>query len=151
MDLIFQTHQHMTRVSWSHYALLRDNVQHYLESGPGQPTYSALHAIERAVDGEVERVRALELRRELQRAWRALADIRLAESAVSLRTRAILSGFTPPPVRGTFPARLSGWPLPVAGDERDSLRQHLECFVEGLLALTDHASVTDELTVSHAA
>lgn len=151
MQLIFRTQSHAARVPWCQYALLRDNVQHYLESGPGQATFFALHAVEHAVDGEVEHVSALELRRELQRAWNALAELRLADSAISLRTRAILAGFEPPQVRGTFQAVQSGWPLPVEGDDSDQLHQHVRSLIEALLTLTDQMSASDEVTISVAA
>jgi hypothetical protein len=137
-------------VDWSQYALLRDNVQHYLESGPGQTSFTALHAVERAVDGGVAPLSALELRRELQRAWSALANMPLAESAVSLRTRAILCGLGLPPVRGTFKANLSGWSLPVEGDAGDPLRKHLAPLVESLLALTDGVSADERVMVCRA-
>jgi hypothetical protein len=147
MQLVFQSPNGSKYVDWSQYALLRDNVQHYLESGPGQTSFTALHAVERAVDGDVAPLPALELRRELQRAWTALASMPLAESAVSLRTRAILCGFALPPVRGTFKARLSGWSLPVEGDAGDPLRKHLGTFVESVLALTDGVSAHDRVLV----
>jgi hypothetical protein len=37
------------RTNWSDYALLRDNVQHYLENGAPSERFTALHGIERAV------------------------------------------------------------------------------------------------------
>jgi hypothetical protein len=147
MQLVFQSGNGSRCVAWSQYALLRDNIQHYLESGPGQPKFTALHAIERAVDGDVAPLPALELRRELQRAWSALASMPLAESAVSLRTRAILCGFGLPPVRGTLKARLSGWSLPVEGDAGDTLHKHLRTFVESVLVLTDGVRAHDRVLV----
>jgi hypothetical protein len=147
MQLVFQSRNGSRYVDWSQYALLRDNVQHYLESGPSQTSFTALHAVERAVDGGVAPLPALALRRELQRAWSALASLPLADSAVSLRTRAILCGFGLPPVRATFNARLNGWSLPVEGDAGDPLRKHLETFVESVLALTDGVSTHDRVLV----
>jgi hypothetical protein len=103
-------------LEWAHYALLRDNVQHYLESAPGAERFTALHAIERAVDGDAHYLRAVDLRREVQRAWTALGRLPLGESAVSLRTRALLNlGRLPPFVRWTFKAKVTGWTLPVQG------------------------------------
>lgn len=151
MQLIFKSPRGETLLDWAEYALLRDNVQHYLESGPGQKVFTALHAVERVVDGEPVSVSALELRRELQRAWSALADLKLAESAVSLRTRAILTGCErPPPVRGTVIAKHTGWSLPVEGDDQQPLRTHLASFVEALLAVTNSAAMGDRLRVGRA-
>lgn len=149
MQLIFTSRHGTTKLDWSEYALLRDNVQHYLESGPGQTRYRELHAVERAVDGEPNQVNALALRRELQRAWSALAGLTLGQSAVSLRTRAILTGCDrAPPVRGTVVAKLTGWPLPLVGDDTQPLRLHLSNFVQSLLAITDSVAPTDDVYVT---
>jgi hypothetical protein len=148
MQLIFKSRRGETLLDWADYALLRDNVQHYLESGPGQKVFAALHAVEQVVDGEPRSVGALELRRELQRAWSALADLKLSQSAVSLRTRAILTGCDhPPPIRGTVIARQTGWSLPIAGDDEQPLRTHIGSFVAALLVITDCAATTDDVSV----
>ncbi|HVY25757.1 MAG TPA: hypothetical protein VHB79_04370 [Polyangiaceae bacterium] len=148
MQLIFRTRSGAIRLDWCQYALFRDNVQHYLESGPGQKSFAALHAIERAVDGEPRSVSALELRREIQRAWFALANLTLAQSAVSLRTHAILTGCDPPcPFRGTVLAKHTGWSLPVVGDEDFPLRLYLAGFVAALLTITEQAATSDHVSV----
>jgi len=136
-------------LDWSEYALLRDNVQHYLESGPEQARYDALHAVERAVDGEPSQVNALGLRNELERAWSALAGLTVAQSAVSLRTRALLTGCErAPAVRGTVVARLTGWPLPLVADDTQPLQARLATFVESLLTITARATPTDDVYVA---
>lgn len=151
MMIMFRTRNGTQRLEWAHYALLRDNVQHYLESGPGHTCFTALHSVERAVDGDVRYVRALDLRREVQRAWGALANLPLAESAVSLRTRALLAGEGVTPfVKGTFSAKATGWPLPVTGDESRPLRAYIGDFVETLLLLTDLVSPLDGMCVARA-
>jgi len=151
MQLIFKSPRGETLLDWSEYALLRDNVQHYLESGPGQTAFAALHAVERVVDGVPGSVSAVGLRRELQRAWSALADLKLAESAVSLRTRAILTGCDrPPAVRGTVIARQTGWSLPVVGEDDQPLRAHIGSFVAALLTITECAATTDDVSVTRA-
>jgi hypothetical protein len=149
MQLIFKSQTATASLDWSAYALLRDNVQHYLESRPGRSGFAALHEIERVVDGQPRSVSALALRRELQQAWSALAGLKLAQSAVSLRTRAILTGCDrPPAIRATVVARLTGWPLPVTGSDEQPLRAHLADFVEALLVVTDAATSTDDLYVT---
>lgn len=150
MQLIFRSRQGTARLEWSEFALLRDNVQHYLESGPGQRGYDAIHVVERAVDGEPSEINALGLRQELQRAWSSLAGLALSQSAVSLRTRALLTGYHPPLVRGTVVAKLAGWSLPLVADEAQPLRTRLAGFVEALLTITDGAAPSDDVHVERA-
>lgn len=75
---------------WIVYALLRDNVQHYLEEG-GAPRgdFEAIHTIDSALGGSGVSVNALRLRQELDRAL-ALLSRPVALLAVSSETRAIL-------------------------------------------------------------
>ena len=150
MQLMFRTRKGTRCLEWAHYALLRDNVEHYLESGPAHSDYKALHGVERAEDGEVRYLCALELRREVQRAWMALGRLKLADSAISLKTHALLNGAAPPFVHGTFNAKANGWQLPIAGDENRPLAELLYDFVEALLYLTDGASALDDLCVARA-
>jgi hypothetical protein len=147
MQLMFRTRNGTRCLEWAHYALLRDNVEHYLESGPARSDFKALHGVERAEDGDVRYLRSLELRREIQRAWMALSRLKLADCAISLKTHALLSGSAPPFVHGTFHAKASGWELPIAGDESRPLAELLYDFVEALLYLTDGASPLDDLCV----
>ncbi len=148
MKLLLRNSQQEGHVEWSQYALLRDNVQHYLEFGEPRNSFTALHTVERAVDGERRRVRAQELRHEVQHAWEALAGVTLEESAVSLRTRAIMTGCDrAPQVRGTVVARLAGWELPVQGLARQPLRDLMRDFVEVVLSLTENAGREDDLMV----
>jgi hypothetical protein len=148
MKLLIRNGERERRVEWSQYALLRDNVQHYLEFGQPRNSFTALHAVEIAVDGERRRVRAQELRQEVQDAWNALAHVTLEQSAVSLRTRAIMTGCErAPQVRGTVVARLAGWDLPVQGLAHQPLRELLSGFVEVVLSLTENASKEDDLVV----
>lgn len=148
MQLLFRTRKGSRCLEWSHYALLRDNVEHYLESAPGRVTFKSLHSVERAVEGEVRYLHALDLRREVQLARAGLAGLRLADSAISLRTRALLLGQPPPFVHGTFNAKSSGWQLPVKGDEARPLCDVLAEFVDSLLFLTDIVSSLDDLRVT---
>jgi hypothetical protein len=148
MQLMFRTKKGTRCLEWAHYALLRDNVEHYLESSPARRTFKALHAVERVEDGGVRYLRALELRREVQSAWLALARLNVGDSAISLRTHALLSGAPPPFVHGTFKAKANGWCLPAEGHDSRPLAELLRDFVEGLLYLTDGASPLDDLRVT---
>jgi hypothetical protein len=141
MQLIFKVRDSSARVDWSEYA-------HYLEGKSGQASFAALHGVERAVDGGVASLDATELRSDLTSAWATLGGLTLAESAISLRTRAILTGCARMPlVRGTVLASVSGWRLPVAGDGRQPLRKYLSDFVESVLAITAAATPTDDVYV----
>jgi hypothetical protein len=149
IQLILQSRGRARHVEWSQYALLRDNVQHYLEFGQPQNSFTALHGLERAVDGGRGRIRARELRQEVQGAWDGLAELKLEQSAVSLRTRAIMTGCDQAPqVRGTVVARLAGWDLPVHGPASQPIRELLRGFVDVVLSLTEDATDDDELTVA---
>lgn len=150
MQLMFTTKNGTRCLEWADYALLRDNVEHYLESSPARTTFKALHGVERVEDGGVRYLRALELRQEVESAVLALAPLRVGDSAISLRTHALLSGAAPPFVHGTFKAKASGWRLPVPGDESRPLAELLRDFVEDLLYLTDGASPLDDLRVAPA-
>ena len=119
MQLAFRNTQGTVRTNWSEYALLRDNVQHYLENGAPSERFAALHAKERAVDGQVAVLDAARLRGEVLGAWYALKKFDLESTAVSLRTHLLLSGLLPPPrVRGTLLAARAGWSLPVTESEQ---------------------------------
>lgn len=148
MMLLLQTRKDTRNVQWSEYALLRDNVQHYLEFGQPENSFTALHALERAVDGGRGRTRARELRHEVQDAWIGLAGLKLEQSAISLRTRAILTGCEQAPqVRGTVIARLAGWELPVWGASSQPVRELVRGFVDVVLSLTENAAEDEDVMV----
>lgn len=123
---------------WSAYALLRDNVQHFVEGGEPTACFAALHGLEIAIDTGDCRVDAARLRGEVLRAWYALRTVRLDDAAVSLRTRAILTGCTDVPnAPGTVRAQLVGWTLPI-GKRGDALvPETAQPFVAAVLALTE--------------
>jgi hypothetical protein len=149
IQLLLQHRERARRVEWTQYALLRDNVQHYLEFGQPQNSFTALHGLERAVDDGRGRVRARELRQEVQGAWDGLAGLKLDQSAVSLRTRAIMTGCDQAPqVRGTVVASLAGWELPIRGPASQPVRELLHGFVDVVLFLTEDATDDDDLTVA---
>jgi hypothetical protein len=148
MKLIISGGSATRTCEWSGYALLRDNVQHFLEDGEPTARFSALHSIERAVDDGEGVVEAGRLRGEVLRAWYALSRIRLQDAAVSLRTRAILTGSADmPAVRGTVRAERVGWQLPVDPLEAIRVVDAARSFTAAVLELTANAVDGDTLAV----
>jgi hypothetical protein len=136
---------------WSSYALLRDNVQHFVERGEPNEHFSALHGIEGAVDDGRCAVEGARLRGEVLRAWYALWAVPLEDAAVSLRTRAILTkSVDTPSVRGTVQARQAGWELPVEARVKAPLPMLAKPFVAAVLALTESAVDGEVLLIERA-
>jgi len=99
-------------------ALLRDNVQHYLENGAPSGRFWAMHALAdtRWADS-AEILSSRELASELDMAWPCLRDVPIESLAISIRTRASLShAWLPPDIRGTILYRRVQWPLPLELD-----------------------------------
>ncbi len=138
-----------TRIcDWESFALLRDNVQHYIEGGAPSARFAAMHEIERAVDEGEHLVDASRLRGEVLRAWTALWKVRLEEAAISLRTRAIMTGSAEPsPCRGTVPAHQVGWALPVQGHTTSPVPRAAQTFIRAILALTPDAVDGEQLRI----
>lgn len=68
MRLMITTSKGSRICDWESYALLRDNVQHFLEQGSRQTRFYGLHALEKAVDEGEQRLGAALLRGEVLRA-----------------------------------------------------------------------------------
>lgn len=136
-------------VDWSGYALLRDNVQHFIEGGEPTERFAALHGIEKAVDCGSSQVDAARLRGEVLRAWYALWSVSLDRAAVSLRTRAVLTGCTEgPTARGTVRALQVGWELPVVvGGRAGRVSESAKHFVAAVMLLTENVVDGDRLDV----
>jgi hypothetical protein len=147
MNLLMKATGRSRVCDWASFALLRDNVQHFLECGGVTERFSALHQIERAVDEGVALVEAPRLRGELLRAWCALWGIHLSDAAISLRTRALMTGALPPDgVVGTLVASQAGWQLPVPeGVMR--VPQAAWRFMSQALAITEDAVDGDVIEV----
>ena len=72
-------------LDWASYALVRDNVQHFVEEGQPSARFAALHAIEAAVDtGATHTVEAARLRGELLQARFSLRKLKIRDAAVSI-------------------------------------------------------------------
>jgi len=140
MNLSIESRAGTRACAWSGYALLRDNVQHFIEGGKPSERFAALHGIETAVDSGHCRVDAARLRGEVLRAWYALCRISVDDAAVSIRTRAILTGSSKSPAaRGTVNARRTGWRLAGPDDGANTVTASARSFVASVLSLTETA------------
>jgi hypothetical protein len=148
MLLTFRDRRTSLSCAWESYALLRDNVQHYIERGSPSDRFSALHAIEDAVDGSSTVVDSGTLRGEVLSAWSVLWKVPLAQAAVSLRTRAIMTRCEQLPlVRGTVRARDVGWDLPICTAPSEHVAEAAQAFVEVVLTLTAATAEGEEIEV----
>jgi hypothetical protein len=133
---------------WSRYALFRDNVQHFIESGKVTSRFSALHSIEMAVMDGSQSVNAARLRGEVLGAIFSLGGLSLDRAAISLRTRAIMTGNTRAPlIRGTALANQVGWGLPISAPGETSVLSVTKPFAVAVLALTAAAEDGDMVEV----
>jgi hypothetical protein len=151
MRLVFRTSVDSRECDWESYALLRDNVQHYIECGRPSTEFEHLHSIARAIDTGKCLVDALRLRREVLRGASALRSVQLEVAAVSPRTRAIMLGGRQAADTGhTVEARMVSWALPVPGLPSDSVPHAAEEFVAAVLAVTRSAADRELLEVQRA-
>ncbi len=133
---------------WESFALLRDNVQHFVEGGVQSGRFSALHGIARAVDGDAYAVDAVRLRLEVLQAWSALWPVRVDGAAVSSRTRAIREG-RPVPTGGsvTGPVLDEVDLAQFVGQLSEPVPKAAEAFVATVLSLTNASVAGDKLEV----
>lgn len=130
-------------------ALLRDNVQHYLENGAPSGRFWAMHALADTRWAErAEILNPLELACELDVAWPCLRKIPIELLAISIRTRAALSSAgLPPDVRGTILYRLVQWPLPFELEGLATLDDLFGDLVADLDRLVRESRPDDELVM----
>lgn len=148
MQLTLSVGANARTCEWSSYALLRDNVQHFIEHGQITEGFAALHAIEHAVLDGRRSIEARRLRGEVLGALSALDGIALTDAAISLRTRAILTSSPRlPAVRGTVRAQLAGWPLPTTPMSESSVLRAAEPFIAAVLSVTEAAVDGDDVIV----
>ncbi|MDF3066583.1 MAG: hypothetical protein K0R38_2184 [Polyangiaceae bacterium] len=144
MKLMIKTREGIRICDWESYALLRDNVQHFLEQGRPQARFQALHGLERAVDGEAQRIDAARLRGEVLRAWSALWWRKFSEAAISPRTHAIMvRAAAAPTAEETVAAKSTSWNLPMRADAETPIPKAAGRFVNAVLALTSSAEDGD--------
>ena len=134
---------------WIVYAMLRDNVQHYLEGGEPTGEFEALHSIAEVLGGKKLSVPARRLHEELVRAKATLACRPLSDLAISLRTRSVLSFKWPPPERAeTILVSEWGGSVPMLNDTVRSMDDVFGHFVDALLQITEGASASDVVEVA---
>jgi hypothetical protein len=149
MKLVLMGPSGKLRCSWASYALLRDNVQHFIEGGAPSARFEALHSLERALEQESVPIDAARLRGEVLRAWCALWRIDCQNAAISLRTRAVLTGSASEPTqRDTIEAKAAGWELPLQADDATPIPRAAGDFVGGVLKMTE-AAVDGDLLEAH--
>jgi hypothetical protein len=119
--------------------LFRDNVQHYLQAGRRSPRYPLVHAIADApLDGEILQIKASRLWEEVSHAFERMRSIVIADLAVGIRTRAILTDTRAlPMVRGTVLLRLTGWEPPFIPRRVRTIGELFDDFVNKLCIVTD--------------
>ena len=148
MKLVFSGRAGSSMCSWNDFALFRDNVQHFIERGGLSGRFPSLHAIKAAVDQGECTVHALRLRGEVLQGYYALAQVPVGAAAVSLRSRAILTGNPNAPARrGTALAGETGWELPVMSPSRVRVPEAAHNFVWSVLVLTNNAAQGEHLQV----
>lgn len=129
---------------WDEFALLRDNVQHYVEAGTQGGRFRALHGIASAVDGKPYVVDAVRLRIEVLQAWEALSGTNLEHAAVSTRTLSIRDGSPIPSYEGTTSLIATpSW----SRDRSVPVPKAAQAFVAAVLSLTRTAVAGDVLQV----
>jgi hypothetical protein len=137
---------------WGSYALVRDNVQHFIENGQPNGRFPEIHGIEGAVDAGTYVADAARLRGEVLRAMTVLNTVPLNAAAQTSRTRAIMVGSHHRP--GASPsvnAHAMGWDLPVSSASADaSVHVAAADFIEAVLSVTSAAVDGDLLQVRRA-
>ncbi len=148
MKLVFTGRTGASLCDWESFALLRDNVQHFVEGGVRSGRFSALHGIATAVDGESCAVDAVRLRVEVLQASRALWLIPVQSAAVSTRTRAVRQGRAVPRSSSVTSSPAADSDLqPFAEDWSEPVPKAARAFVAAVLSLTQAAVAGDVLEV----
>jgi hypothetical protein len=139
MDVVFSAPLGDFGVRYESALLFRDNVQHYLQAGRPTPGYPLIHAIADApLDGEILQIKSSRLWGEVSHAFEQVRSISVADLAVSIRTRAILTNTRAlPVVRGTILLRLTGWKLPLIVPGALTIGELFDDFVNKLAIVTD--------------
>lgn len=136
MNLIVKGAEGRRVFDWGSYALLRDNVQHFIEAGQPNGRFPELHGIESAVDAGSYFADASRLRGEILRAQSALRRVPLNAAAQTVRTRAIMTGTPASDLRASVDARSMGWELPVTASASDSIPTAAAAFIDAVLSVT---------------
>ena len=137
---------------WIIYALMRDNIQHYLEQGSASGEFEAIHLVDNVLGGQAVHLDAQRLRAELWRAQAGLAARPISDLAVSAKTLAVVEGTWPVQRQPSTTlakdslATLVPWLSP---DTR-TLDQVFGNLIRSLLSITSDAGPRDVVEVSEA-
>jgi hypothetical protein len=145
MRLVVVETGHAAECDWVLCTSLRDNVQHHLEGGHPGGTFLSIHALaDRCWAGSEVQISAVDLADELRQVRPLLAALGVDRLAISIRSRAALTGApAAPAVRGTILWRLTGWQLPVTLEGARSVGEVFAGLFDGLLAFCDAAGTVE--------
>ncbi len=131
---------------WIRYALLRDNILHYLEHGVCTPAFTETYKIGISIGGSPALLSAQKLREEISRA-QALCLLPIDKLAISARTLAVLRFESSLP-EGP-PTRVVGVDLnlPWLSNKSQQLSDVFGDLVTALLEITEGASDSDTVEV----
>jgi hypothetical protein len=127
---------------YERFLLFRDNVQHHLQAGHPVPAYDLIHAVADApLEHAVVCLKASALWEQSWQAYRELCELPIADLAMSIRTKAILTG-TPvlPAIRGTALLRLTGWKVPIATQGARTLGELFQALLSRVALITRSSS-----------
>jgi hypothetical protein len=143
MSLAFFGPQGALEVRWIVYALLRDNVQHYLEGGTPSEAFAEIHQISEALVKDRVRVSALRLRGQVEQAKAGLLHKTVAEIALSGRTCAALNSQWPPSNTETRVVGGAALSLRIVNQGIQTMADAFGGFVDELLEITEGAGPDD--------
>ena len=147
MSLAFFGPHGSLEARWIVYALLRDNVQHYLEGGSPSEKFAEIHQISEALVQDRIRVNAARLRSQLEQAKVALFDRPAADIALSGRTRAVLSADWPPKTLETTVAGKAELSIPMLHAGIRTMAEAFGNLVNELLEITEGVGENDWVEV----
>lgn len=113
MNVIFASSKDRLVVPYSTMLILRDNVLHHLQAGRVAPGYPLLHSLADPRALGHHPLPAAALWEEMSLALAGLHQRNVVDLAVSVQTRALLTGVRDAPApQATVLARLTGWEMP---------------------------------------
>lgn len=147
MKLVVSSRGESRNFDWESYALLRDNVQHFVEGGAPSGRFRALHALSAAVDRESCSVDAVRLRLEVLQTVAALREIPLERAAISTRTRAIRDRLHARELVPGLAIGVLAMPARFGVARTEPLPRAALDFVDAVLAVSANAVAGDKLEV----
>jgi hypothetical protein len=147
MSLAFFGPKGSVEVRWIVYALLRDNVQHYLEGGSRSDAFAELHQVGEALLKDCVRVNARRLRAQVEKAKEVLLHRSASDIALSGRTRAVLSAVWPPPKEDTIVVGKAALTIPLLHEGIRTMGDAFGNLVTSLLDLTEGAGPDDAVEI----